>query len=198
MQNENILMAISLLIKRIPVKHGNWSMNWTFVNLRKKLSLISKQENDKALLLKWLRPLTVTSQIVDIHDLVRGIPRADTQPGHYFTVPTDKTLSLNSCSANEVQKLLEKLEVKKATGLDNLPSKFLKIAADILAPSLTFQRKLTGPLLFLIFINDLPNWLTTAIPRMYADDTSISFAASSLPELVKVQLMENLLTFTNG
>ena len=173
-------------------------MNWTFVNLRKTLSLISKQENDKALLLKWLRPLTVTSQIVDMHDLVRGIPRADTQPEHYFTVPTDKTFSLNSCSANEVQKLLEKLEVKKATGLDNLPSKFLKIAADILAPSLTFQRKLTGPLLFLIFINDLPNWLTTAIPRMYADDTSISFAASNLPELVKVQLMENLLTFTNG
>lgn len=115
--------------------------------------------------------------------LVRGIPRADTQPGHYFTVPTDKTFSLNSCSANEVQKLLEKLEVKKATGLDNLPSKFLKIAADIPAPSLTFQRNLTGPLLFLIFINDSPNCLTTAIPRMYADDTSISFAASSLPEL---------------
>ena len=30
------------------------------------------------------------------------------------------------------------LEVKKATGLDNLPSKFLKIAANILAPSLKF------------------------------------------------------------
>ena len=105
------------------------------------------------------------------------------QPGHYFTVPTDKTFSLNSCSANEVQKLLEKLEVKKATGLDNLPSNFLKIAADILAPSLTFQRKLTGPLLFLIFISDLPNCLTTAIPRLYADDTSISFAVGSLPEL---------------
>ena len=107
-----------------------------------------------------------------MHDLVRGIPRADTQPGHYFTVPTDKTFSLNSCSANEVQKLLKKLEVKKATGLDNLAPKFLKIAADILAPSLTFQRKLTGSLLFLIFINDSPNCLTTVIPRTYADETS--------------------------
>ena len=115
--------------------------------------------------------------------LVRGIPRADTQPGHYFIVPTDKTLSLNSCSANEVQKLLEKLQVKKATGLDNLPSKFLKIAADIPAPSLTFQRKLTGPLLFLIFINDSLACLATAIPRMYADDTSIISGTSSLPEL---------------
>ena len=36
---------------------------------------------------------------------------------------------------------------------------------------------------FPIYINDLPNCLTTAILRMYADDTSISFAASSLPEL---------------
>ena len=36
---------------------------------------------------------------------------------------------------------------------------------------------------FPIYINDLPNCLTTAILRMYADDTSTSFAASSLPEL---------------
>ena len=40
-----------------------------------------------------------------------------------------------------------------------------------------------GPLLFLIYINDLPNCLSKALPRMYADDTSISIAASSLPEL---------------
>ena len=31
------------------------------------------------------------------------------------------------------------VEVKKATGLDNLSSKFLKIAADILAPSLIYM-----------------------------------------------------------
>ena len=40
-----------------------------------------------------------------------------------------------------------------------------------------------GPLLFLIYINDLPNCLSKALPRMYADDTSISIAASSFPEL---------------
>ena len=42
---------------------------------------------------------------------------------------------------------------------------------------------LIGPLLFLICINDLPNCLSKALPRMYADDTSISIAAGSLPEL---------------
>ena len=36
-------------------------------------------------------------------------------------------------------KSFEKLEVKKATGLDNLLPRFLKIEADILAPSQTFE-----------------------------------------------------------
>ncbi len=33
-----------------------------------------------------------------------------------------------------------------------------------------------GPLLFLIYINDLPNCLSYAMPRMFADDTSVSYA----------------------
>jgi len=44
------------------------------------------------------------------HDLARGIPRVDTQPEHYF-ITADKAFS--SCSASEVQKLLDKLEVKR-------------------------------------------------------------------------------------
>ena len=32
------------------------------------------------------------------------------------------------------------------------------------------------PLLFLIYINDLPNCLTSCQPRMYADDTHITYA----------------------
>ena len=39
---------------------------------------------------------------------------------------------------------------------------------------------------FLIYINDLPNCLSKALPRMYDDDTSVSIAASSLPELESV------------
>ena len=66
------------------------------------------------------------------HDLAREIPSADTVPESYL-ISTNATFSFKSCSSNEVRKLLEKLETKKSTGLENLPSKMLKIAAGALA-----------------------------------------------------------------
>ena len=53
----------------------------------------------------------------------------------------------------------------------------------VLLPVVSTGNCLIGPLLFLIYIDDLPNCLSKALPRMYADDTIISIAASSLPEL---------------
>jgi len=40
-----------------------------------------------------------------------------------------------------------------------------------------------GPLLFLIYINDLPNCLSVAKPRMFADDTSISMASDNITDI---------------
>ena len=69
--------------------------------------------------------------------MARDIPSADTVPESYL-ISTNSTFSFKSCSSNEVRELLEKLETKKSTGLDNLPSRMLKIAAGALARSLAF------------------------------------------------------------
>ena len=45
------------------------------------------------------------------------------------------------------------------------------------------QGTILGPLLFLLYINDLPNCLHYSQPRMYADDTSITFASNNVDEI---------------
>ncbi|PFX19180.1 putative RNA-directed DNA polymerase from transposon X-element [Stylophora pistillata] len=53
------------------------------------------------------------------------------------------------------------------------------------------QGTILGPLLFLLYINDLPNCLSNCKPRMYADDTHLTYAGSNL-ENVQFCLNEDL------
>ena len=48
---------------------------------------------------------------------------------------------------------------------------------------MVFLRELLGPLLFLVYINDLPNCLAHAEPRMYADDTHLTFASNNMKDI---------------
>ena len=47
------------------------------------------------------------------------------------------------------------------------------------------QGSIIGSLLLLIYINDLPitNCLNVGFPRMYADDTNVTFFAVAIPDL---------------
>ena len=55
------------------------------------------------------------------------------------------------------------------------------------------QGPIICPLLFLVYINDLPNCLDNSTPRMYADDTTISVSATNaydLQNLINSELLK--------
>ena len=78
--------------------------------------------------------------------LAREIPTVDIDP-LYYVKPSDRVFSFEWINVQEVVTLVKGIDGRKATGLDNIPCKLLKIAADVVAPSLTCifnQSLLTG------------------------------------------------------
>ena len=65
--------------------------------------------------------------------LAEGIPAIDAE---FYLETTDKSCSLQTQSIDIVLNR-KKIDDKRATGLDKIPSKLLKTAASIIAPSLT-------------------------------------------------------------
>ena len=54
-----------------------------------------------------------------------------------FINPVNGVFSLQRINIKKVIKLLKAIDVGKVTGLDKIPNRLLKIAADVIAPSLT-------------------------------------------------------------
>ena len=69
-------------------------------------------------------------------DLANEIPKSDTKPEWYMK-PNDKVFSFQKIQESEIHKLISGLDSNKATGLDNISCKILKLAANIVVPTLT-------------------------------------------------------------
>ena len=68
--------------------------------------------------------------------LAQEIPSSEIDPLAYVN-PVDGVFSFQWINVQKVIKLLKAIDVGKATGLDKIPNRLLKIAADVVAPSLT-------------------------------------------------------------
>ena len=68
-------------------------------------------------------------------NLASDIPLTEYRP-EYYLEPTHSIFSLKPPTVDTVYKLLRKID-EKSVGLDSIPNKLLKIAADVVAPSLT-------------------------------------------------------------
>ena len=70
--------------------------------------------------------------------------------------------------------LSDRREISTIQSSTSQPSTILKCGV--------LQRSILGPLLFLLYISDLPNCNLVGKTRLYADDTSLTFSSKNMAE----------------
>ena len=129
--------------------------------------------------------------------LASDIPPSPVEPEIYVE-PAETTFSMKSPSVNAVYKKLIAIKERKSAGLHKIPCKLLKIAAEIVAPSLTqiFDKIISSS----IFPTDWKLARVTSILKKGKQDeldnyrpiSVISVVAKSFEKLTCEQLYEYL------
>ena len=86
-------------------------------------------------------PNTVNQYFTNLEEqLSNDIPYTNTTPESYFAAfdqPSTPLSCFKEISEFEIIRLLQSLSASKASGIDKISAKFLKIAAPVIAPSLS-------------------------------------------------------------
>ena len=116
--------------------------------------------------------------------LAREIPTVDIDPLYYVKPRSDRVFSFERINVQEIVNLVKGIDGGKATGLDNIPCKLLKIAAEAVAPSLTCifnQSLLTG-----IYPSDWKLAKVTPILKAGSNDLNSYRPISVIPAVAKI------------
>ena len=128
--------------RNIENSKGDLRKTWKLIN---ELSSRQQKTTDIQEVKKGGQSITSASEIAEVFNthftnigerLASEIPKVDKEPESFIN-PTDKTFSFKKIQEKEVFELINKLDKTKATGLDKIPCKILKLAANVVVPSLT-------------------------------------------------------------
>ena len=144
MNNSTKLTKNRYFSENVETSRGNRRKTWDLINeLRSRNSckssiILAIQANNRT-----IKEADDMAETFNVHltkniakMLARDVPVVEVD-AELFLSPSDNSFSLKTPSFDIVLDLLKKIDEKKATGLDKIPSKLLKMTASIFVPSLT-------------------------------------------------------------
>ncbi|KAE8752907.1 hypothetical protein FOCC_FOCC000252, partial [Frankliniella occidentalis] len=122
-------------------------------------------------------PDTVSNMFNDYYlNIIEDLQKNNLGNGTTTTKPINSSMYLGSVSTNEVISAIGKLKNKQCSGPDDVTDEILKLCHKDIGSVL-------GPLLFIIFINDLVEYISSGHFINFADDTNLIVWADTMDEL---------------